>query len=476
VTGQRTRFGEERPIGDRRPGWILGRRFAFVLVVVYFAFAGGVAASDQSVVVSATVYPSGSGSVTNPTATLSGLNNCQQYPTQESGWSPITLYGPALPSPFQPALGASWELSTVLTCGMNVSLNNVTGVQVYSPRYGFETPLTKAELTDASQYHDPAAPDALPVISSDEGQNTYVRPWRGGKDQNANDQVVEDGSPVTIVVYENGAELTVVASASTVSTGSKHKKVRFSATVRTASGSKISTSALAWSWNFGDGGTSSSSTPEHSFVGGKFPVTVQVTDRKTAAGGTDTIDVNAGNPSGKGNSPTGPNTSSGDHPGGAAGGPNNSANTGKSHSGKGTTTNSNQTTTTPTSTGSGGTNGTGAGTTTAPVAPNPTTAPPNPAPRSPTYPHARVNKPPAATGPLVAGRLISDVIPVPANDSPLVKVVPGPPATAPAIRPATSTSFVPALGAGIIVVLLLGLGAGNELRGRRDWRTLLPRG
>lgn len=456
---------------------MLGRRFAFVLAVVYFALAGGVAAADPTVV-SATVYPSGSGSVTTPTATLSGLNNCQQYPTQESGWSPITLYSSGQPNPsgqpYQPAAGASWELATLLSCAMNVPLNNVTAVQVYSPRFGFDTTeLTNAELTGASQFHDPAAPDALPVVSNDEGQNTYVRPWLGGADQNAKDQVVEDGAPVTIVVYENGAELTVVASAKTISESSEHERVRFSATVRTSSGSTVPTSALSWSWNFGYGGSSSSSpTPKHSFVAGTFPVSVQVTDHKTGAGGTDTIDVNAGNPGGNGNSPTGPNNSSGDHPGGSAGGPNDSANTGKGHSGKGTTTNgrSNQTTTTPPG-GSGGTSGTGTGTgtTTAPVATNPTPAPPNPAPDPP----APVNKPPAATGPLVTGRLISDVTPVPANASPLVKVAQGPPATAPAIRPATTVSLVPALAAGFAVVLLLGLGAGNELRGRRDWRTLL---
>lgn len=440
-----------------------------MLALVYFAFAGGVAAAET--VVSATVYPSGGGSVGTPSATLTGLSNCQQYPTQESGFSPIALYAAGSGQPYEPAQGASWELSTVLTCGMNISLNNVTGVQMYSPRYGYETPLTSAELTDPSQYHDPAAPDALPVISNDEGQNTYVRPWRGGKDQNAKDQVVQDGSPVTIVVYENGAELTVVASQSTVSKSAKRDKVRFSATVRTPAGAPVHGSALTWNWNFGEGGTSSSATPEHSFVAGRFPVTVQVTDPKTGAGGTDTVDVNAGNPNGRGNSPTGPNNSSGDHPGGAAGQPNNSANTGKSHSGKGTTTNSdgNQTTTTST----GGSGGTGTGTTTAPIAPSPTPTPPNPAPRSATHPPARVDRP---TGPLVTGRVISDVIPVPANDSPLVRVAQGPPATAPAIRPATSTSFVPALGAGIVVVLLLGLGAGNELRGRRDWRTLLSRG
>ena len=207
----------------------------------------------------------------------------------------------------------------MLSCAMNVPLNNVTAVQVYSPRFGFDTTeLTNAELTGASQFHDPAAPDALPVVSNDEGQNTYVRPWLGGADQNAKDQVVEDGAPVTIVVYENGAELTVVASASTVSKGSKHEKVRLSATVRTSSGSTVPTSALSWSWNFGYGGSSSGSpTPEHSFVAGRFPVSVQVTDHKTGAGGTDTIDVNAGNPSGNGNSPTGPNNSTGDHPGGS---------------------------------------------------------------------------------------------------------------------------------------------------------------
>ena len=268
-------------------------------------------------------------------------------------------------------------------------MTNVTGVQVYSPRYGFEAPLPAAELTDPTQFHDPGAPDALPVVSNDEAQNTYVRPWLGGSDQNAKDQVVLDGSPVMVVVYENGAELTVIASASTVSKSSKHKKVRFGATVRALSGSRVPMSALAWSWNFGDGGTSSSQTPEHSFVAGKFSVTVQVTDRKTGAGGTDTIDVNAGNPGGNGNSPTGPNNSSGSHPGGAAGGPNNSANTGESHSGKGTTTSgqSNQTTTTSAKGSSGATgSGTAAGTTTPSVAPNPTPASPNPPPSSATHP------------------------------------------------------------------------------------------
>ncbi len=75
--------------------------------------------------------------------------------------------------------------------------------------------------------------------------------------------------------------------------------------------------------------------------------------------------------------------------------------------------------------------------------------------------------------PVIDGRLISDVTPLPPGASPLVQVVNNPLATAPAVRPVTRGSLVAVLASGILVVLLLGLGAGRELRGRRDWRALL---
>ena len=88
-----------------------------------------------------------------------------------------------------------------------------------NPSQGFEAPLDNADLTDPSRYQDSQAPDALPAISVDgsEDQTTYVRPYRGGSDDNARDAVTENGAPITLVVYVNGPPLTVQASAQTLS-------------------------------------------------------------------------------------------------------------------------------------------------------------------------------------------------------------------------------------------------------------------
>ncbi len=271
----------------------------------------GVASADPTVV-SATVYPASSGSVSSPSVSLSTLDNCPQYP------GPTYTYLYPGEQPYAPPVGSSWALSTVLSCGLKVPLGGVTSVQVYSPRFGFEAPLASAQLTDPSQFQGGGA---LPVISYAQGgdQSTYVRPWLGGSDQNANDEVIADGSPVAIVVYENGPALDVLATQQTVSTTKKAVTVRFSATVRTPSGSAVPTSALTWSWNFGDGATSTDRSPAHSFVPGAYPVTVQVTDHSSGSGGTDTITVRADSASGNGNTPNGPAHSNGNHPGGPAG-------------------------------------------------------------------------------------------------------------------------------------------------------------
>jgi hypothetical protein len=81
--------------------------------------------------------------------------------------------------------------------------------------------------------------------------------------------------------------------------------------------------------------------------------------------------------------------------------------------------------------------------------------------------------PSSAGGPLITGQLIADVTPLAPGASPLVHSVAAP-TSAPPARQATRTSRLPALAAALVVALLLALGAGRELRGRRDWRTLLP--
>ena len=165
--------------------------------------------ADQSVV-SATIYPSSEGNVSHATVGLQALAACPEY----AGSNPIYLYPPG--QPFQLSQ-STWPLSTIINCGLQVPIGDVNDVQVLSPNHGFQAPLSNADLTDPSRYQDPQAPDALPVISVDgnENQTTYVRPFRGGTDTNARDEVTETGAPITLVVYANGAPLIVHASART---------------------------------------------------------------------------------------------------------------------------------------------------------------------------------------------------------------------------------------------------------------------
>src|SRR6202042_1077635 len=174
--------------------------------------------------------------------------------------NPIYLYPPG--QPYQ-LTTTSWTLSTVLTCGLHILLSDVTNVQVLNPSQGFGAPLDNADLSDPSRYQDSQAPDALPAISVDgsEDQTTYVRPFRGGGDENARDAVTAPGAPIPVVVYVNGPPLSVAASAHTLSSTATATTAQFSASVSTATGSSVPASALTWSWNFGDGGTSAAATP-----------------------------------------------------------------------------------------------------------------------------------------------------------------------------------------------------------------------
>ena len=90
---------------------------------------------------------------------------------------------------------------------------------------------------------------------------------------------------------------------------------------------------------------------------------------------------------------------------------------------------------------------------------------------------AERHRPSASTGssssaPEVTGRRISDVTLLPAGVSPLVHVVPASLAVAPAARRVIHASVLPALAGALAVVLLFGLGAGWELAGRRGWHAL----
>ena len=431
------------------------------------------ARADQPVV-SATLYPS-SGTVRQVSVGLQALNACPEY----AGSDPVYLYPPG--QPFQ-LTETSWLLSTVISCGLQIPIGAVYDVQVFNPSHGFEAPLSNPDLTDPSRYQDPQAPDALPVISVDgtENQTTYIRPFRGGADANARDEVTETGGPITLVVYVNGAPLIVHASARTLSSTATATTAKFGATVVTAAGGPVPPSALRWRWIFGDGGTSSAASPTHRFAPGSYDVSVQVSEVSGGAGGTATIQFRTpttptsgrtnqtgGRKPTKSTSPTGTEKGQhGSHQGGTARG----KESGGSGSAPSTSTSSQSTTTTQTTTTTQST------TSTASAA----TPPPQTTPSTPSTPplHRRLprhrTRPtrPAPPGPLVTGRLISAVTTVPAGTSPLVHATTSA-AAPPQVRQAIRSRSLAAPGAALAGALLLGLGAAWELRGRRRWRGAL---
>jgi hypothetical protein len=399
---------------------------------------------------------------------------------------------------------STWVLATVLTCGLKLPLTAQTNVQVVrSPASrGLEDPLTSAQLTGSGQWQEAGA---LPVISVDgsEDQTTYTRPWQGGSDDNAADQVTVQGQPIAIAVYESGPPLTVSATTMTLSESATAMKVKFTATVHNQSGATVPASSLTWSWTFGDGGSSNAATPTHAFAAGRYPVTVQVTDAAAGTGGTDTIEVAAhtsnkgsgthrhggGNKHTNSRAPVGPNNSHGTHPGAGTGHGKGSGS--KTSGANGSSANS---------TTSGGATGQNTGgrqtsdhrtsshsthrtsphravtrSTTTPTTPTtPTTHPSTPtrpghrAPRRQSVPRATI----APSAPLVRGRLISDVTPLSPASSTLVRTVPAARSAAPQVRQATAISVLPAVLGGLAVVLLLTLGAARELRGRGGWHAL----
>ena len=491
-----------RPV-SRRPKLILGRRFALLLACALGAlgYPVGVATADPSSdqVVSATVY-SPSGTTQNDSVSLAQLQSnprCTPYSGTDMNELGRTGFVDV-----QLAPGGTWALSTVLGClSMPVPVAAVRGVTVIDgqgvPETGPGSMLTPADLAGqgSTDFNDPQEAPVLQALGS---LNQYDRPWRGkGQGQTDYDyldevQGTDNGQPlpIAIEVFE-GPLLTVTVSASqtTVPAGGT---VTFNATVTGQNGS-----ALSYSWNFAGGAPSSTAaSPQMTFANaGQYDVTVQVTD-STGGGGSAEIPINVGAPapaatgghkqtgsgkSRKSRSPTGPQKSDGTHAGARAGnsrtvkstttgkGTGNSGSTGKS---KSTTSATTPTSTTPTSTTPTSTTPSRSSTHRATASTSHRTAPLTGRTGHATAPPVKPAPPPPRSGPLVSGQLVSDVTPLAAGASPLVHVVPAAVATAPPARQAVRASSLPAVGAGFAVLLLLGLGAGHELRGRGRRRTL----
>jgi hypothetical protein len=310
--------------------------------------------------------------------------------------------------------------------------------------------LSQADLTPPSDFNDPTQ---VPVVASDGTNIEYFRPWRGGRDVNARDAI--QGDALSFSVFEGQPlGVTVHASATTVDRGGS---VTFSATV---SGAGSSSTRLHWQFDGGAPATTAT-TPAITFTRtGTFDVTVLATDSAGAAG-EGSILVTVG---------TVPPARNGSHP----------------RSGHGPSRRSSTPTGPTNSNGNGGSAPTGNTSPETTTSPSPsahhntspaTSSRPAPQGRVPAHPSrpatqarrrpraTRTSTGPAAAGRLVSGELIADVVPLPAAASPLVHPVQTASAAAPA-RQAIRASRLPALAAVAVIVLLLGLGARRELRGR----------
>ncbi|MGZ4181022.1 MAG: PKD domain-containing protein [Solirubrobacteraceae bacterium] len=477
-------------LAGRRSGTAPCRRLAFVAVLVAAALGSvtASAAADQQIV-TATVYSSSG--TQQESLTLAALeansNQCLQY----TGTLPVQHGQSGQTTTPNFTGGQVWALSTILSCLQPAipsgAVKGVTIIQADgTPETAPGSQLTAADLAPGST--DFADPSEAPVIgnqgtASDESIQ-YDRPWRGGGDNNFNDQVTEPaGSPVALEVFE-GQLLTVTpqASATTVPAGGS---VSFNATFEPSN-----VSGVTYSWNF-DGGAANStaSAPTVTFTtGGTYKVTVQVTDDE-GGGGAASIPVTVTSrnqpPSGNDNGPpTGPHNSGGN--GGQVPRKHRRGNGGQGHNGStkhGSTGGQHSNSTTSAS--HGGTTpaaSTGPGTTTPAQEPSSPTvtrpakthsaAPPT-RDRQQT-PHLKAAPPPAPSvqAPVVTGRLVSDVTPLPAGESPLVRLEAGVPATSQAARSRVGGSPVGPIVGGLSVLALLALGARRELRGKRNWRTL----
>jgi hypothetical protein len=456
-------------------------RFALALVTALVALcatsAGALADNSSDVLLSATVYSS-SGTSTD-SVTLAALQadptRCPAYggpqTMQELGRQGFV----AVQLPPSGAETGTWSLATALGCMQTpIPLSAVQSITVLgldgSVQAGSDSLLKPADLGSPSDFNDTTQ---TPVIEALGSTNQYDRPWRGGPDQDFLDEVQQSqngqAQPISIEVFE-GPLLTVSVHASRTKVPVAGP-VTFHATV-TGSGA----SGLSYAWDFGGGASNSTApAPRVRFASaGQYEVTVQVTDQAGGAGLASVPIRVGGKPkaatgthprSGAGtaltsHSPTGPLTSAGHHPGGRPGNTNTGAST------PSPTHTSPTTTPLPTTT------------TTTPSLPTPTItpratrppAPRNTRPRPVTHPQPS----PRSSGPTVDGRLISDVIALAPGASPLVHVVPATVASAPPARRAIGASVLPAVGAALAVLLLLGLGAGRELGWHVRWRALTP--
>lgn len=311
----------------------------------------------------------------------------------------------------------------------------------------------------------------MPIVFINGSETDYLRPLRSATDANADDFLVaENGAPVDLYV-SSGPLLDVTASV-TPTRVSINKSVTFTAQVTNQSATD---GTLTYKWSFHDGRTATGASVQHSFsaVGSYYP-TVAVQGAGNDSGGvSQPVAVTVGSPpkGGSSGTPGGTNPKKNATPGGPSRGRGKTPNTTPSPkptggSGANSTPGSNQTPAQPRTTSPAKTTSA----TTAATAHKPSAKGHRrggKGARSSSHRHAQ--RYPGTT--VVDGRLVSDVIPLSRAQLAALNSAAGQrasQATAPSAR-LGGGSLTPVAGVvgGCVIMLLLGSGAGSELRSQR---------
>lgn len=370
-------------------------------------------------------------------------------------------------SPSSTPVSNAITVSELLTlAGLPPSTVNHTEIQRLNG--GFSS-LDKADLANPSARF----PDGLkPIFWINGSETQYLRPLRGPSDTNGDDAIVASaGSPLDLYVY-SGPVLEVTASARPTRVATK-QRVSLTSRVTNPAAARGS---LIYRWNFQDGTSAVGPSVAHRYaIAGTWYPTVTVQSSGNDAGGvSQPIVVTVGSvPSG-----TDPRQAGGANPhrrakpGGPARSPSVTTQPGSAQAGNGSSS-----ARPPGLSPAPAVPPTPVSPTPAPPAPPPRRASPPPRRRAPARPRRRVSakrsRPHAQVAPgttLIRGRLIADVVPVSASR--LAAHSPVSPSAGRAHLVAAqlgggSVAPVAAIAGGCVVVLLLGSGAGLELRSRR---------
>jgi hypothetical protein len=324
---------------------------------------------------------------------------------------------------------------------------------------GIWSMLTNADLVNPSAFQG----GLKPIFWINGFQTEYTRPLRSPSDTNGNDQILASaGNALDVYIY-SGPVLAVTANA-TPSHAAKNQSVTL--TARATNATSLDGS-LRYTWTFQDGSTAMGQAVTHGYAtaGIWYPV-VTVQGQNDSGGVSQPIPVTVGSvpKSGSTSKSGGTNPRKDAHLGGPTHSHGTTGNTSPTNKNSGSSATTTSSTTTPTTTTSTTTT-TSATTTSHQPGANAHHAATT---RPPASSHQQVQPQPSPGGTVVDGRLIADVVPISAVQLAQQSSQQPVQAHAPSAR-AGGGSITPlgGIAGGCAIVVLLGSGAGVELRSRR---------